>query len=477
MRLRVHVVVLLASSLVSLAALSGCGGKAGSSKGFGNGGNGNLAVTVSDPATCGGANGTFSHIYVTISDVQISTNANAAAGDPSLVDLTPGLKSSPVQVDLLGASNQCFLAKLASGLTVTSGNYAQVRVVLAADSSGPNIPGNHCGLAANCVILTGDLLNTPHPIQLGLETTQGIAIGPNQIAGGSFNATSSQTQTLNLNFDACASIVALGSNQFRLRPVLFAGDAGSAAASISGQLVDSVSLKPVPSGQFTVALEQKDSRLVDRVVMETLADSQGNFTFCPVPAGNFDIVASGLRTDTNATYAPTAALAVTSATSLGQVPMTAVPSSPNRAAALSGAVQMQGISNPPVSADMTISALQLVTSSGLGSLNLTIPFLQSQTSTITLPTQAGCVPSADCAPFILVVPPANVFFGQFSPGGTTYSQNLGLVTYSVEGTAAVSQSGGSADCSPSFASVPVTNVNPDASVNLTNQPLVFTSCQ
>jgi len=477
MWVRFHVFVVLAFSLAGLVALSGCSSTPGGNKGFGNGGNGNLAVTVSDPSTCGGTNGTYSHIYVTLSDVQISTNANAAAGDPSLVDLTPGLKSSPVQVDLLGAPNQCFLAKLASGLTLASGNYAQVRVVLAADSTGPNIPGNHCGPAANCVILTGDLLNTPHPIQLGLETTQGIAIGPNQIAGGSFDATASQPQTLNLNFDACASIVALGNNQFRLRPVIFAGDAGSAAASISGQLVDSASLKAVPSGQFIVALEQKDSRLVDRVVMETVADSQGNFTFCPVPAGSFEVVASGLRTDTNATYAPTAALGVSPATSLGQIPVTAVPSSPNTSAALNGGVRMQGISNPPASADMTISALQLVTSSGLGSLNLTIPFLQSQASTITLPTQAGCAPNTDCAVFNLVVPPANVFFGQFSPGGTTYSQNLGLVTYSVEGTAALSESGGAADCSPSFAAVPITNVNPDANVDLTNQPLAFTSCQ
>jgi hypothetical protein len=477
MRLPVPILILLACGLASVAVLSGCSSKPGGGKGFGSGGNGNLALTVSDPATCGGTKGTFSHIYVSISDVQISTNATAPAGDPSFVDLTPDLKSTPVQVDLLGAPNQCFLATLASGLTVTSGNYAQVRVVLAADSTGPNIPGNHCGLAANCVILTSDLLNTPHPIQLGAETAQGIAIGPNQIAGGSFNATSNPPQTLNLNFDACASIVALGSNQFRLRPVIFAGDAGSAAASISGQLVDSASLKPVPSGQFTVALEQKDSRLVDRVMMETVADSQGNFAFCPVPAGTFDIVASGLRTDTKATYAPTAALAVSSATALGQVPMTAVSSSPNQAASLSGAVQMQGISNPPASADMTISALQLVTSSGLGSVNLTIPFLQSPASTITLATQAGCTPNTDCAVFNLVVPPANVFFGQFSAGGTSYSQSSGLVTYSAEGTAAVPGSGGSADCNPSFAAAPATNVTPDANVNLTNQPLAFTSCQ
>jgi Domain of unknown function (DUF4382) len=477
MRLRLHLFVLLACGSAGLAALSGCSSKPGGDKGFGNGGNGNLAVTVSDPATCGGTTGTFSHVYLTISDVQVSTSATAPAGDPSFVDLTPSLKSAPVQVDLLGTPKRCFLATLASGLTLTEASYAQVRVILAPDASGQNIAGNHCGLSSNCVILNGDLLNTPHPIQLGAETTQGIAIGPSQIAGGSFNATTGQPQTLNLNFDACASVVALGGNQFRLRPVIFAGDAGGNAASITGQLVDSASLQPVPSGQFTVALEQKDSRLIDRVMMETLADSKGNFAFCPVPAGAFDIVASGLRTDTKAAYTPTAALAVNSATALGRVPMTAVPSTPNGSASLSGGVQLQGVSNPPASADMTISALQLVTSSGFGAVTLTIPFLQTQASTITLPTQAGCAPNTNCAAFNVAVPPANVFFGQFSSSGTSFSQNLGLVTYTVEGTASVPESGAVADCSPSFAAVPVTNVNPDTNVDLTNRPLIFTSCQ
>ena len=474
MRMRAYAVFVLAS----IAALGGCSSTpSGGNKGFGNGGTGNLAVTVSGPSTCGGTNAVLSHVYVTISDVQISTNATAPAGDPSFVDLTPNLKSAPVQVDLLGTPNQCFLATLAAGLTLSPASYAQVRVVLAPDSAGPNIPGNHCNLASNCVVLINDLLGATHPIQLGEETTQGIAVGPNQIAGGNFTAAASQPQTLNLNFDACASIVALGNNQFRLRPVIFAGDAGSAAASITGQLVDSVSLQAVPSGQFTVALEQKDSRQVDRVMMETVADSKGNFTFCPVPGGAFDIVASGLRTDTNATYAPTAALGVNSATAMGPVPMTAVPSSPNTSAFLSGGVQLQGTSNPPASADTTVSALQLVTASGLGAINLTIPFLQTQSSTITLPTQAGCVPNTDCAVFNLAVPPANVFFGQFSSGGTTYTPNLGLVSYSIEGTATVPESGGLADCSPSFATVPVSNVNPNTNVSLTGQPLVFTSCQ
>ncbi len=225
---RIYFLTLLGCGLAGLALLGGCAGKSASHGGFGtgSGSGGSLAVTMSASHTCGGTGGAFRHIYLTVSDIQVSPNASALPGDPSFVDLTPGLKSQPVQIDLL-ASAQCFVTTLASNLTLAPGPYAQVRVVLVPDSSSFIIPANKCGLSANCVIFSGDVSSAPNPIQLGAEMTQGIQIGPNQIAGGSFNA-SGQSQTLGLNFDACASLVALGSNQFRLRPVIFAGDTSGA---------------------------------------------------------------------------------------------------------------------------------------------------------------------------------------------------------------------------------------------------------
>jgi hypothetical protein len=74
----------------------------------------NVQVTLSDPATCASPQGPFSHIYVTVTDVLIHQSSTASDNDPGWVDLTPNLKSNPVQVDLLGAANQCFLAQLGS---------------------------------------------------------------------------------------------------------------------------------------------------------------------------------------------------------------------------------------------------------------------------------------------------------------------------------------------------------------------------
>jgi len=61
----------------------------------------NVNVRVSDPATCSGPNGAFSHIYVTITDVQIS----ASNSDSGWIDLTPSLSQNPQQIDLLGQAN------------------------------------------------------------------------------------------------------------------------------------------------------------------------------------------------------------------------------------------------------------------------------------------------------------------------------------------------------------------------------------
>src|SRR5579864_6409627 len=68
-------------------------------------------VHVSDPATCGAPQGPFSHIFMTITDVLIHQSASAGPNDAGWVDLTPNLKTAPMQVDMLAqATNQCFLA-------------------------------------------------------------------------------------------------------------------------------------------------------------------------------------------------------------------------------------------------------------------------------------------------------------------------------------------------------------------------------
>src|SRR5438105_12394975 len=131
--------LLISASLliVAVALLVGCGGH-GMNANVSSSARGTPAMvttTMSDPGTCqgtAGGSGPFVHIFVSVADVKINTNANAGDTDPSFADLTPGLANAPVQVDLLGvASAQCFLAQLASGAQIGPGTYQQIRIVLA----------------------------------------------------------------------------------------------------------------------------------------------------------------------------------------------------------------------------------------------------------------------------------------------------------------------------------------------------------
>ena len=89
-----------------------------------------VRVSLSDPATCAAPQGPYSHVHVTVTDVRIHQSSNAGDGDAGWVDLTPGLASNPVQVDLLGAATQCFLKMLGSR-EIQPGTYQQIRIMLA----------------------------------------------------------------------------------------------------------------------------------------------------------------------------------------------------------------------------------------------------------------------------------------------------------------------------------------------------------
>ena len=44
-----------------------------------------------------------------------------------------------------------------------------------------------------------------------------------------------------------------------------------------------------------VAVEQKDNNGIDRVFLETVADSAGGFSFCPLPAGTYNVIVTAVN--------------------------------------------------------------------------------------------------------------------------------------------------------------------------------------
>jgi hypothetical protein len=433
-------------------------------------------VHISDPATCSAPQGLFSHVYVTITDVLIHQSASAAANDAGWVDLTPSLKGAPVQVDLLGqATNQCFLATLGS-TGVQSGTYQQIRVMLADNTA--TVTGNKCGSATNCVMLTSDPTGTPHALLLSSESKTGIKIPSGQLAGGQFTVGAGQNKDLNIDFNACASIVTLGNGQFRLKPVLHAGEVSLTSASISGTVLDSATHAPIIGGNTVVALEQKDSNNVDRVIMETVTASNGSFVLCPVPAGIYDVVITAIN-GAGTAYAATVITGVQPGNALGNVPLTAA----GLPATIKGQIS-SSTGAAATAADVSLSALQPITVNSVTVLITTpLPLLPAATATLVTAPGASCPANTDCVNYTLSVPAANPSVGAFVTTGnqTPAAPAAGNVNYTMDALAFVPGQAATADCTPPNLQTSQTNTSTPliatAATTVTGATLAFTGCQ
>ncbi len=457
--------------LIVAIALAACGNGSNSS---GASGMATANVMLSDPATCAGPTGPFAHVYITITDVQANVSATAGNTDPGWTDLTPGLSSQPKQVDLLGQANsQCFLANLGATQELQAGTYQQIRIILAADSV--TVANNACGNSANCVILSSD--GSVHSLLLSSESQTGLKIPSGQIASGGFTIAAGQTKDLDIDFNTCASIVDEGNGQYRLKPVLHAGEVSTTNSSINGTVVDRATGNPV-SGQVVVALEQPDSTGVDRILMATLTANDGSFVFCPVPTGSFDIVVVGERT-TGTAYDTSIVTGVANGDTTGTIALYLGPTGTSGVGTLSGAITSQNSSNQGTVTDIQLSALETVTAN---SSTYTIPLLpnaQQTSSTPSLETAPAstCPTGTDCTSYSVMLPAGGPYVGTYSANGPTLTQASPLASYVMDGLAFVPSSGGTADCSPSEEKTQTAAFTAGGSLTLSLQTMAFVGCQ
>ncbi len=477
---------LTVAALSLLTVLLGCNGGGGSSTPKGGSTPATINVSVSDPATCSApASGPYTSILIAITDVQINASATAGDNDAGWVDLTPALQSSgvPKQVDLLGIrDNRCFLATLGSNSAIDPGTYQQIRIFLAENtvSNANKVVGNKCASdAVSCVILASDQAN-PRTLQLSSEAITGIKIPSGQIAGGRFTIADGETKDLDINIDSCASIIVdQGNGSYRLKPVLHAGEVATTSVSIDGTLIDSVTNSPITGGKAIIALEQQDAQGIDRVLMETTADPvTGQFDFCPVSPGTYDVVAVAVN-GSNVAYAATITTGVQPGNALGKIPLNPVTGTSTAPASITGDVTTADASGNGTAADILLSAIEQVPG---GSLTFTVPVAsQSATITVTTAKPATCNTSP-CPPYTATytmtpVPPVNPTVGAFTTvaPGTSYTAGSGDAAYVVEGQAFEPMSGGTADCSPTTVSTTAVSVAPGTTA--TAPTLAFTGCQ
>jgi hypothetical protein len=271
-----------------------------------------------------------------------------------------------------------------------------------------------------------------------------------------------QSVDLNIDFNACASIVQQGNGKFRLKPTLTAGQVSPNNSGIGGQVVDSVTKTPIV-GSVLVAVEQPDSKGIDRIVMEASTDGNGNFRFCPLPTGPFDVVIVAVGPN-NLPYNATTIVNVPNGTNLSAIPLVAETGATSPAV-LQGFVTASGASSG-ANADVSLAALQTITfeTNPVITRDLTIPLQSIQATAATQATNstglisiesntncpAGSPANANCAQYTLVVPGSNPNVGVFSASGFGYAGPAsGDVLFTVDAIAATPSSGGVPDCIPS----------------------------
>ena len=467
----------LATLAVASIAIVACSSGSGSS----SSGTATVSTQLSDPATCEAPAGPFSHVYVTITDVQANTSATASSTDSGWVDLTPSLSKSPKQIDLLGqANNQCFLATLGDSQQLQAGNYQQIRLILADNSTGASISSNACGSAANCVVLASD--NSVHTLQLSSESKTGIKIPSGQIANGGFNVAAGQTKDLDIDFSTCESIVEEGNGQYRLKPVLHAGEVSTTSTSINGKILDTATGNPV-NGTVMVAVEQKDSTGVDRIQRSVLVDSTGAFVFCPLPSGTYDVVIVGTRSD-GSMYEPTVITGVTVGSTVGNVnlymPTVTGGLTATTSAKLNGTVTSQNSSNTGTIADVDLSVLETINGTAY---TIPLPPTSAQSSaTLSVETAAStgtnsCTAGSDCVSYSLEVPTGAPYAGAWASSGATLAAVGTSASYVIDGNAFVPGSGGTSDCTPSEVKSAATTLATSGQAAVSMQALAFVQCQ
>ena len=458
---------LLAALFAAALAMMNCGNT--TVTGQFNNGMGTVNVSISDPPSCAAPSGDFESVFITFRSVQAHISATADDNSSGWQELAPQLVTQPVQVDLLHlpANGACLLKQLGSN-SLPAGDYQQIRLLLMPNSppSGPVPATNACaplGQVFNCVVDNTGV----HALDLSSQANTGLKIPPGQVLGGPIHVAAGQSVDINIDFNTCQSLVPMGNGSFRLKPTLTAGQVSANNTGISGQIVDSVSLQPISGAQ--VALEMDDGTGTDRIIMQTLTDSSGHFSFCPLPMGAvFDIVTDAL-TGSGTAFNATALFHVSGGTNVGAIPLVAETGSPSGPGTITGTVTaLNGAVGANI--DASVIALQTVTLSG-SNRALSIPLLQNSVSELAVESGATCPAGspagAFCADYFLVVPASNPSVGTFSAGSTSFTAPAsGDVLYSVEARAFRPLSGGASTCSPSSQST---------NQNSTSQPLKVTA--
>jgi len=440
---------------------AGCGSTGG---GLGGGSTSNAPVTLTllDPPTCTSPRQNFTHLYLSISGVQLNPDANATAASSGWVNAAAALASAPKQVDMFNLSST--LGNLVTSTTEV-GTYGSLRLLLAPNMA--TVTSNQCGSAGTHCLMSAA---TTSPISIATENTQGIVINSALIAGGNLPVTASGSN-INILFDSCSSLIPT-STGYRLLPNVVAW--GGAVQMYSITVMDAVSKAPLGSGDAIVALEQLASG-VDHIYMEASPNVNGVATILG-PQGTFDFVATGTGVSGGAAtmYSP---LVLTGLTGTGSTVSATMQLTPQGIAS-PGIIQQTVASNVPI--DARISVRQSATIDGVQTQPFTIPLMGEFAAILPVETllSSTCT-SAACEQSGVSVPAQPLYVQNFGDASSTLSSSP--IAYTLFAEPFLSKGSGVINCTTTAigTSVDTTggNISPLPGQTSTAATLTFVGCQ
>jgi len=462
------------------------------------------------------------HIYVTISDVQAHLSGKGHRG------FTPLTNGSPQQFDLLFASsepseainsNDCPIVDL-GGTGLPPGKYQQIRLMTVANTSSgsPVIPAdeNACvtagGLADTVYDCVADSTGTYYPLTLPSGSQTGLKIPASQISRGGFSITAGQGADLDVDIDACQSLIIHGphakshgkhgkppvTTSYAFKPVLHTGEVslqpiiagavyvGTASAPSTPVTIDNPAVG-VSDAEVFLEMEPSAPNVTDgtpapgstktsvnTIVAEATTDSDGAFTFCPVPVGTYDIVVdsqgfphSGDPSD--ATITTGVVVAQANGPNNLEIPLLAA-----SGVATTLHAQVTTTTNGTVPGTGDDIAFQGTQGFGTGGADQAPIPLYSGTASIPVTTTltsngcgSSCPTGSNCVCFPVAVPPDNPVTGT---AGGSYTSGAATPEYSLFGSATSIALPPVSECTPSE----LISSPPDST--LTTPTISFTSC-
>lgn len=470
---------------------------------------GTSVVSVSDPPSCTN----LSSVFVTIADVSGHTSTSADVTSPGWQTLVASLgssggKTNAVQVDLLHLpqTGQCLLAQLGSNSSLPVGDYQQIRLKLLGNGTdpatvnlltpNPAIGGVQTSSTNACAVLGSNVWNcvalptsTPPagcaqttlngnsvalcPLQLPSEAQTGLKVPPGQIEGGPIHVAQGQSVDIDLDFDACRSVLQTGAGNFLLKPALVGRVVSPNLTGISGQVLlgqltqttpPTVVTTSTPFSGALVMLETAGSGGHDVPSAQMRTDTGGNFTFCPLATGTvYDLVVDGVDSS-GVGYNATVALNVPNGTSL-KIPLLAETGPTNGPAIVTGQVSATGTAG---TLTVGLQPLQAVSSTQ----SVVIPLLNL--SGLSSTGSVAVTVNGSATNYTLIVPASNPVIGSFTSGSITFAAPAGSpVNFSLLAT----PSGGNCTTPQTAGPFAVTGSTPGSIGSTTTGPTItFSGC-